>query len=231
MDRFIPATKLGRCIAFDPRVPHGVNRVSGTQDPRKGRLAIHGWFQNPETIWFGPWTSNRRNRSNNPMDSEADDTKSKEDGQPLPHVQALDKSIESLAQNLRSGEYGRIVGFLSVRLEIHELGFVEDVLAVCDTLQADCRSKGYYYSSDEFDESESENDMEENDNENEEQENEDDDRSFSDYDSDLDPQVQKARLSEGVVSEIRMAITEHFRELKFQKGPPGRAVVVPLTFE
>eukprot|EP00559_Dactyliosolen_fragilissimus_P009149 CAMPEP_0184873158 /NCGR_PEP_ID=MMETSP0580-20130426/41684_1 /TAXON_ID=1118495 /ORGANISM="Dactyliosolen fragilissimus" /LENGTH=210 /DNA_ID=CAMNT_0027376027 /DNA_START=458 /DNA_END=1090 /DNA_ORIENTATION=+ len=40
--RFIPPTPLGRCIAFDPRVPHGVNKVVGSNDPRKGRIVIHG---------------------------------------------------------------------------------------------------------------------------------------------------------------------------------------------
>lgn len=53
--RFIPPTPLGQCIIFDPRVPHGVTPVIGDQDPRKGRVVIHGWFNEPETCWCGPW--------------------------------------------------------------------------------------------------------------------------------------------------------------------------------
>lgn len=38
---------------FDPRIPHGVARVTGTQDPREGRLVVHGWFSNPKTFIDG----------------------------------------------------------------------------------------------------------------------------------------------------------------------------------
>jgi hypothetical protein len=40
---------------FDPRIPHGVSPVSGTQgDPLLGRLVIHGWFVNPRPFISGP---------------------------------------------------------------------------------------------------------------------------------------------------------------------------------
>lgn len=56
LNRFIPPTPLGKCIIFDPRVPHGVSPVKNCdQDPRNGRVVIHGWFNEPETCWFGPW--------------------------------------------------------------------------------------------------------------------------------------------------------------------------------
>lgn len=117
-DRFIPPTPLGRCIAFDPRVPHGVNRVTGTQDPRKGRVVIHGWFNEPETCWFGPW------------DSEHEDGTSS-------RITTLDAAIQPLVETLGTGEIGRVMGYLAVRLEINADGLVEEVKAVCDTLQAD----------------------------------------------------------------------------------------------
>jgi hypothetical protein len=46
--------QLGRLVVFDPRVPHGVRAVTGTRDPREGRLVIHGWFVQPRPFVRGP---------------------------------------------------------------------------------------------------------------------------------------------------------------------------------
>ena len=46
--------KFARLVAFDPRIPHGVREVRGTQDPRAGRLVIHGWFVQPRPFVRGP---------------------------------------------------------------------------------------------------------------------------------------------------------------------------------
>jgi hypothetical protein len=46
--------RFDRLIVFDPRVPHGVRPVTGTQDPREGRLVIHGWFVQPRPFIRGP---------------------------------------------------------------------------------------------------------------------------------------------------------------------------------
>ncbi|HEU4533153.1 MAG TPA: 2OG-Fe(II) oxygenase [Polyangiaceae bacterium] len=46
--------RFGRLVAFDPRLPHGVRRVSGTHDPREGRLVVHGWFVQPRPFVEGP---------------------------------------------------------------------------------------------------------------------------------------------------------------------------------
>lgn len=48
----VPA-HYNQLTVFDPRRPHGVSRVNGTQDPREGRLVIHGWFSNPKTYIEG----------------------------------------------------------------------------------------------------------------------------------------------------------------------------------
>ncbi|HUJ59488.1 MAG TPA: 2OG-Fe(II) oxygenase [Kofleriaceae bacterium] len=48
------APEFGRLIAFDPRIPHGVRAVTGTRDPRAGRLVIHGWFVQPRPFVQGP---------------------------------------------------------------------------------------------------------------------------------------------------------------------------------
>lgn len=42
----IPA-RFNRLVVFDPRLPHGVRRVTGVNDPREARLVIHGWFTEP----------------------------------------------------------------------------------------------------------------------------------------------------------------------------------------
>ena len=42
------SSDFNRLTVFDPRVPHGVSEVRGTQDPREGRLVIHGWFTEPK---------------------------------------------------------------------------------------------------------------------------------------------------------------------------------------
>ncbi len=46
--------KFGRLTVFDPRIPHGVREVTGTRDPREGRLVIHGWFVQPRPFIEGP---------------------------------------------------------------------------------------------------------------------------------------------------------------------------------
>jgi hypothetical protein len=46
--------KFDRLTVFDPRIPHGVRTVTGTHDPREGRLVIHGWFVQPRPFVRGP---------------------------------------------------------------------------------------------------------------------------------------------------------------------------------
>jgi hypothetical protein len=46
--------RFSRLVAFDPRIPHGVREVRGTQDPRAGRLVVHGWFVQPRPFVRGP---------------------------------------------------------------------------------------------------------------------------------------------------------------------------------
>ena len=44
---------FNRLTVFDPRFPHGVKRVSGTNDPREARIVLHGWFTTPEPFFSG----------------------------------------------------------------------------------------------------------------------------------------------------------------------------------
>jgi hypothetical protein len=47
------APQFARLLVFDPRIPHGVRTVTGTHDPREGRLVIHGWFVQPRPFVQG----------------------------------------------------------------------------------------------------------------------------------------------------------------------------------
>ncbi|HEU4728808.1 MAG TPA: hypothetical protein VFT22_12980 [Kofleriaceae bacterium] len=47
------APEFARLVVFDPRIPHGVRTVTGTHDPREGRLVIHGWFVQPRPFVRG----------------------------------------------------------------------------------------------------------------------------------------------------------------------------------
>ncbi|MFP5518958.1 MAG: 2OG-Fe(II) oxygenase [Bdellovibrionia bacterium] len=48
----VPA-QFNRLVVFDPRFPHGVTEVRGTQDPLQARLVIHGWFVEPRPYVVG----------------------------------------------------------------------------------------------------------------------------------------------------------------------------------
>ena len=115
--RFVPP-KFGRIIAFDPRVPHGVSQVLGTNDPRSCRVVVHGWFAEPETTFFGDFENDPEAKSE--------------------VIGILNQSLEPLIEALGTGEIGRVVGFLSVQVDFDEKsGSVSQVSAVCDTLVAD----------------------------------------------------------------------------------------------
>lgn len=47
-------SKFNQLLVFDPRRPHGVTQLNGAEDPRQGRLVIHGWFVNPRPYVEGP---------------------------------------------------------------------------------------------------------------------------------------------------------------------------------
>lgn len=48
--------KFNRLTLFNPSLIHGVRKVTGTNDPREGRLVIHGWFVQPRPFWTGTLT-------------------------------------------------------------------------------------------------------------------------------------------------------------------------------
>ena len=97
--------RLNRLTVFDPRIPHGVRRVTGTHDPREGRLVIHGWFVQPRPFVEGP----------------------------LP-VRALGERIEELTAKLGAllGDLP-IAGLLSIAFAVDRRGAATNVRVLSDT--------------------------------------------------------------------------------------------------
>ncbi|MDX2086925.1 MAG: 2OG-Fe(II) oxygenase [Kofleriaceae bacterium] len=97
--------RFGRLTVFDPRFPHGVRQVTGTHDPREGRIVIHGWFVQPRPFVRGPLAG-----------------------------RALTTRIEDLGGRL-GGWLGAlpIAGLYSVAFDVDRRGYVRDVRALSDT--------------------------------------------------------------------------------------------------
>jgi hypothetical protein len=53
------APKFNQLTVFDPRYPHGVERVNGVEDLLGSRLVIHGWFTEPRPMLEGSLTPNK----------------------------------------------------------------------------------------------------------------------------------------------------------------------------
>jgi hypothetical protein len=102
------APRFNRLAVFDPRIPHGVRTVTGTRDPREGRVVVHGWFVQPRPFVEGP----------------------------LP-VSALADRIEELSATIvpRLGSLP-LAGLLSLGLRVSPAGSVHGVRVLSDTTRA-----------------------------------------------------------------------------------------------
>jgi hypothetical protein len=97
--------QFARLTVFDPRIPHGVRTVTGTHDPREGRLVIHGWFVQPRPFVRGA----------------------------LP-VRALATRIAELTEQLGAWLGGLpIAGLLSVAFDVDRRGHVREPRLLSDT--------------------------------------------------------------------------------------------------
>jgi hypothetical protein len=100
--------RMNRLTVFDPRIPHGVRRVSGTHDPREGRLVMHGWFVQPRPFIAGPLSTS-----------------------------ALGERIEGLGAKigelLRASGDLAMAGLVSFAFGVDRLGRVRDVRVLSDT--------------------------------------------------------------------------------------------------
>jgi hypothetical protein len=102
------APEFARLTVFDPRIPHGVRTVTGTHDPREGRLVIHGWFVQPRPFVRGP----------------------------LP-ARALASKIEELTGQLGGWLTDLpVAGLLSVAFSVDRSGRVRDLRVLSDTTRS-----------------------------------------------------------------------------------------------
>jgi hypothetical protein len=105
VDRIAP--KFNRLVVFDPRLPHGVTRVSGTQNPLEARLVLHGWFTNPKPYIEGPL-------------------------KPSEVAKVLNEAIDQFVAEL--SEVGAWNGILSISLEVGANGKVKRVSLLANNL-------------------------------------------------------------------------------------------------
>jgi hypothetical protein len=95
--------KMNRLTVFDPRYPHGVERVSGVEDLSKARVVIHGWFTEPRPMVEGSLSPSRISK---PLDAFA---------------YRLMETLEPLGYH----------GLFTLRLKIGASGKVEAVTFLC----------------------------------------------------------------------------------------------------
>lgn len=100
-------SRFNRLLVFDPRLPHGVNRVSGTMDPREARLVMHGWFTDPKPCLVGPLTAKQV-------------------------APVLDEAVELCSKTWE--QMGIWHGVMSLRLHVKANGAVSECRALANTL-------------------------------------------------------------------------------------------------
>lgn len=105
------APRFNQLLVFDPSYPHGVSQVNGVEDPRYGRLVLHGWFVQPRPFWYGPMT-----------------------------VRQVQKSLDQLASfTLPKGMAPQ--GFVSLKLHISSAGVTQKIELLVETLKLDEKTK------------------------------------------------------------------------------------------
>ncbi len=104
--RLIPA-RFNQLTVLDPRIPHGVRRVEGTQDPLGSRVVLHGWFEEP-TLTLSP---------------------SLEQAGGAAVVSATLGALEERLDAIRD-----VAGLVSARVRVDAGGAVEEIAVLTDTL-------------------------------------------------------------------------------------------------
>jgi hypothetical protein len=105
----VPAL-FNRLLVFDPRVPHGVEKVHGAQGLLDARLVIHGWFVEPRPFIKGPIPVSRAEN-------------------------VLGDFIEHLPSRLPLTLEQGLHGTMSLRLKVSAAGRVTRVERLTDTLR------------------------------------------------------------------------------------------------
>lgn len=107
VERVQPA--FNRLVVFDPRLPHGVTRVNGTQDPRQARLVVHGWFTEPRPCLRGSLSASRA-------------------------APVLDAAVEAFVEALAAE--GQWHGMVSLRIQVNAAGLAAPPKVLADSLVA-----------------------------------------------------------------------------------------------
>lgn len=94
--------KFNRLVVFDPRYPHGVERVSNSEDLLESRLVIHGWFTDPRVMVEGPLTSRQ-----------------------------IENSLQALITPWLNENPNQWSGLLSLRLTILPSGSIQTIETLC----------------------------------------------------------------------------------------------------
>jgi hypothetical protein len=108
------APRFNQLAVFDPRIRHGVEKVTGVRDPRLGRLVIHGWFVQPRPFIEGPLSTRAL-------------------------AAGIDGLSDALAPALRSGLEVR--GMLSLGFRVTAQGKVAALTTLTDNTQAPRRDQ------------------------------------------------------------------------------------------
>lgn len=103
------APLFNQLTVFDGRLPHAVQQVEGTHDPREARIVLHGWFTQPAPFFAG--------------------SLSEEEATP-----ALNACLEGLYAALAA--LPPAVGVVTLRLEVGPSGQPADIAWLANTLVA-----------------------------------------------------------------------------------------------
>ena len=103
--------KFNQLLVFDPSFAHGVDEVKNVEDPRYGRLVLHGWFVQPRPFWYGPLNVKQVHRG-------------------------LDQIVAHTLPGGRTPE-----GFVSLKLHIQASGYMKQIELLVETLKLEEKLK------------------------------------------------------------------------------------------
>mmetsp|Transcript_9735 Transcript_9735/g.13525 ORF Transcript_9735/g.13525 Transcript_9735/m.13525 type:complete len:273 (+) Transcript_9735:2-820(+) len=204
----IPPNQFGKLIIFDGRFPHRVSPVSGTRDPRRGRLVLTGWFSEPRVRAEGGLAST--------------------DGELNKAAQEiLDTALDQASDAATQCDLARVIGFIALRLEIQSDGSVLSVTSLADTLIPDPAEMTNFFST-----AASFNDQEEkniDDYTASEAADKNDDNEFESADADLE---QLADFADAPPDRaLRLLLRASLLGVHFPKAEIPTTVTIPCLFE
>ena len=98
---------FNRLSTFDPRFPHGVQKVQGAHEPSKSRIVLHGWFTEPRPHFFNLTDADKG-------------------------YEILEKTLPEL--NSKLAKLGQFHGLLSLEIKVSSDGKAYEQKVLCNTL-------------------------------------------------------------------------------------------------